>query len=128
MCVVCLPIHVAAAELAFARADDSDISQAIAKQFVSSMSAAAEADFSWARADVDADTYDELFIRLEADGMCIALDCPIVGYRKDADGVWRAILTAVGQAVRSSGVDLEVSTGNGWQTYESQAGVFVRSN
>lgn len=98
-------------DLAFTKADNSPVSRAITAQFVAEMAPTARNNYEWAREDIDGDGYDELFIHLLAPTVCAANGCPIIGYRRIADGSWRPILTVVGNKVsvsRSSSDGLEL--------------------
>ena len=87
--------------------------QAIAKQFVNPALGTVGSDaahFGWARADVDGDGYDELFVRLLGSEFCADGDCPVIGYRKANEGHWPAILTTMSTETTITGGRLVTSS------------------
>lgn len=110
-----------AGDLSFSSDASSPVYRAIAEQFVkpalrdSGVSGVADPEFGWARADVDGNGYDELFVQLLGPSYCSAGDCPVIGYRKAPEGYWPAILTTMATHARFDGNEL-VTSSNGIAT------------
>ncbi len=92
--------------LAMAAADDTDVSKAIASNFVRPMMRLPEGepvDFAWARVDLDGDGYDELALSLRGKDRCGVDGCPFLVMRRKADGAWKPVMATVARDVSVMG-------------------------